>query len=64
MPIAGVPQDENTVFHLKRNHYYCTWPEHAQNQEANGTIEFLQPYPAVEPDVLFEIGGVCVCGGI
>jgi hypothetical protein len=29
---------------------------HAQNDETNGNIEFLQPYPVVAADALFEIG--------
>jgi hypothetical protein len=42
------------VFNLKRN------PTHellrAQNDETNGNIEFLQPYPIVAADALLEIG--------
>jgi hypothetical protein len=31
-------------------------PLHALNGETNGNIEFLQPYPLVATDALFEIG--------
>jgi hypothetical protein len=30
-------------------------PLHAQNDETNGNIEFLQAYPAVAADTLLEI---------
>jgi hypothetical protein len=33
-----------------------TEPLHAQNDETNGSIEFLQPYPVVAADALLEIG--------
>jgi hypothetical protein len=40
------------VFHFKSN------PEilHSQHDEANGNIEFLQPFPVVASDALIEIG--------
>jgi hypothetical protein len=31
-------------------------PLHAQNDETNGNVEFLQPYPVFAADVLLEIG--------
>jgi hypothetical protein len=31
-------------------------PLHARNDETSGSIEFLQPYPVVAADALFEIG--------
>jgi hypothetical protein len=44
-------QEIYRVFHLKNS------PDlHAQNDETNGNNEFLQPYPAVATDALFEIG--------
>jgi hypothetical protein len=33
---------------------------YAQNDETNGNIEFLQPYPVVAADALLEIGTVVI----
>jgi hypothetical protein len=43
------------MFHLNRNpstHEHL----HAQNDETNGNIEFLKPYPVVAADALLQIG--------
>jgi hypothetical protein len=37
-------------------------PLHAQNDETNGNIEFLQPYPVVAADALLEIGTAVIPG--
>jgi hypothetical protein len=44
------------VFHVKRNPDYYTWTPWGKNDETNGNIEFLQPYPVVAADALLEIG--------
>jgi hypothetical protein len=33
---------------------------HAQNDETDGNIEFLQPYPAVAADALLEVGAAVI----
>jgi hypothetical protein len=43
------------VLQLKRSHV-TREPLHAQNDETNGSIEFLQSYPVVAADALLEIG--------
>jgi hypothetical protein len=35
-------------------------PLHAQNDETNGSVEFLQPYPMVAADALLEEGTVVI----
>jgi hypothetical protein len=43
------------LFHLKFNPITYK-PLHAQNDETNGSIEFLQPYPVVAAETMLEIG--------
>jgi hypothetical protein len=46
--------------YLKRNPNYYTWTLHAQNDETNHNIEFLQPCPGVAADALLEIGSAVI----
>jgi hypothetical protein len=44
------------VFHIKRKTTTTHEPLHTQNDETNGSVEFLQPYPVVAiDDALLEI---------
>jgi hypothetical protein len=52
------------VFYLKRNLNYFTEPLHARNDETNGNIEFLQPYPVVAADALLEISTAVISSGL
>jgi hypothetical protein len=44
------------VFHLKRNHNYCTWTPFRHKTTKPMTTEFLQPYSVVAAYALLEIG--------
>jgi hypothetical protein len=44
------------VFHLNLTQTTTQEPLHAQNDEINGNIEFLQPYSVFAVDALLEIG--------
>jgi hypothetical protein len=39
-------------------------PRHSRNDETNGNIEFLQPYPVVAADALLEIGTAVISAGL
>jgi hypothetical protein len=51
------------VFHKNATLTATHEPLHAQNDETNGNIEFLQPYPVVAADALFEIGTAVILFG-
>jgi hypothetical protein len=44
------------MFHLNRNPNYTHEHLYKQNDETNGNIEFLKPYPVIADDALLEIG--------
>jgi hypothetical protein len=48
------------MFHFKCNLTTTHETLHALNDETNGNIEFLQPYPVVAADALLEIGTAAI----